>query len=153
MDIDIKDTDKRLEFEVDESYDLHIPADKRRATLKAETVWGAIRGLETFSQLVQARPVTDDDGDVVVNDFDEDEDEEEDYDDFEGLYIPNAPIRIEDSPKYAHRGLMLGRVSLEFRPFFFTLTFKNIHLPQIHLETIFLSKTFFERLTQWLLIR
>lgn len=107
----MEDTNQGLEYEVDESYELDIPVNKRSATLKAKTVWGAIRGLETFSQLIQARPQTDEDGDLVVSDFDEDEDPDDDYDDdeFEGLYIPNAPIKIRDSPKYAHRGLMLGR--------------------------------------------
>jgi hexosaminidase len=121
LDIDIKDTDQKLEFEVDESYELYIPVNKRTATLKAETVWGAIRGLETFSQLVQARPDTDEDNDFVINDFDEDEDEDEDEDDeFEGLYIPNAPIKIQDSPKYAHRGLMLGRLHFNINYCFYT---------------------------------
>lgn len=42
----------------------------------------------------------------------EGDDEEEDADNygFEDLFIPNAPIKIEDYPKYAHRGLMLGKL-------------------------------------------
>ena len=36
----------------DESYSLVVPADGSAATIAAATVYGALRGLETFSQLV-----------------------------------------------------------------------------------------------------
>lgn len=106
----IEDEDQILEHEVDESYVLDIPVGKDTGTLKSKTLWGTLRGLETFSQLVQARPNQNSDGEEDIEDFDQDE--EPDYDNvgFEELYIPNAPIRIEDSPKYAHRGLMLGKL-------------------------------------------
>lgn len=93
---------------MDESYTLDIPIERRTATLKSQTIWGAIRGLETFSQLVQARPELDDEGNELILDYDDTEDESDNG--FEGLYIPEAPIRIIDTPKYAHRGLMLGSV-------------------------------------------
>merc|ERR1712216_812465 len=40
------------QLETDESYSLSIPATGGSASLKAATVYGALRGLETFSQLV-----------------------------------------------------------------------------------------------------
>lgn len=107
--ISVKDKHQRLEFEVDESYVLDIPTNKRTATLKSQTIWGAIRGLETFSQLVQARPELDDEGNELLLDYDDAEEPNYDNTGFDGLYIPEAPIRIEDAPKFAHRGLMLGK--------------------------------------------
>ncbi|KAI9487167.1 MAG: glycoside hydrolase superfamily [Benjaminiella poitrasii] len=120
---------QELEFGVDESYVLDIPVDKRIATLKSKTIWGALHGLETFSQLIQSRPKRHENRKESINDYsdkeeeegeedeeeekeeeedeDEDEEDEEENSGFEGLYIPNTPIHIEDSPKYAHRGLML----------------------------------------------
>ncbi len=41
-----------LALEVDESYELNIPQDSHIATLSAQTVWGALHGLETFAQLI-----------------------------------------------------------------------------------------------------
>ena len=63
----------------DESYKLRVTA--TAATLKARTVWGALRGLETFSQL-------------VAYDFDT------------GSYAV-LPCTIRDAPRYPHRGLMV----------------------------------------------
>ena len=110
LNIIIEDEDQILEHEVDESYVLDIPVGKDAGSLRSKTLWGTLRGLETFSQLVQARRDQNSDEEEDIEDFDQDE--EPDYDNigFEGLYIPNAPIRIEDSPKYAHRGLMLGKL-------------------------------------------
>ncbi|KAK4516496.1 uncharacterized protein ATC70_011468 [Mucor velutinosus] len=107
LNIIIEDEDQILEHQVDESYILDIPVGKGTGTLKSKTLWGTLRGLETFSQLVQARPNLNEDGREEIEDYDPDE--EPDYDNvgFEELYIPNAPIRVEDAPKYTHRGLML----------------------------------------------
>ncbi|KAG0182918.1 hypothetical protein DFQ28_003647 [Apophysomyces sp. BC1034] len=100
--IDISDTTADLDFGVDESYSLDITKDAK-AVLEAETVWGALRGLETFSQLVQSRTEKKEEDE----ESDEDQDEEEEEDGFEGLFIPEVPIHIKDSPVYSHRGLML----------------------------------------------
>lgn len=103
LDIDVKDLTADLVFGVDESYTLDIPSRGGRATLQANTVWGALRGLETFAQLVQASQ----DG-LAIEDFTEEEQMNDAPFDFEGLYIPETPIHIEDAPKFSHRGLMLG---------------------------------------------
>jgi hexosaminidase len=67
----------------DESYSLRVPADGGAATLSANTVWGALHGLETFSQL-------------VLFDFAA-----------QRHAVPHAPWAIADSPRFPHRGLMI----------------------------------------------
>ncbi|XP_030642722.1 beta-hexosaminidase subunit beta isoform X2 [Chanos chanos] len=62
----------------DESYELSV--DQPSAVLKASNVWGALRGLETFSQLV--------------------------YEDDYGVNIINK-TSIVDFPRFAHRGILL----------------------------------------------
>lgn len=74
----VADLSAPLHHGVNESYSLFIPSDGDTANLTAETVWGAMRGLETFSQLVWGNPSR-----VPV-----------------GLYL-------WDSPLFPHRGIML----------------------------------------------
>lgn len=62
----------------DESYQLTV--NEPAAVLKAEKVWGAIRGLETFSQLV--------------------------YEGIYGRYLINKS-EITDFPRFSHRGVLL----------------------------------------------
>jgi hypothetical protein len=50
--VQLAEADTPLGLEMDESYTLTIQAP--RATLTAPSVWGALRGLETFSQLVES---------------------------------------------------------------------------------------------------
>ena len=69
------------QLETDESYKLSVTA--ASATLHAKTVFGALRGLETFSQL-------------VVFDFNTG-----------GYTLPYAPWTITDTPRFPHRGLMI----------------------------------------------
>lgn len=73
-----------LRLGVDESYALEVPSSPEEAiTLSAQTVWGALRGLETFAQLLQ-------------------------YDSHsKRLNINWTPLRIEDSPRFAWRGLLV----------------------------------------------
>eukprot|EP00966_Prymnesium_polylepis_P189040 4379790-Prymnesium_polylepis.3 len=73
--------DSHPQLETDESYTLVIvPAG---ATLSAPTVYGALRGLETFSQLLRFNFSTS------------------------SYYVPGAPWRIADAPRFPHRGLMV----------------------------------------------
>ncbi|KAF7723669.1 hypothetical protein EC973_001760 [Apophysomyces ossiformis] len=50
--LDIKNNHAKLDFGVDESYHLLIPTEGGEAKLEAATWVGALRGLETFSQLI-----------------------------------------------------------------------------------------------------
>lgn len=77
--------DVELQLGVDESYRLDVPQEGA-ATLSANTVWGALRGIETFAQLVQyqAHPTAG-----------------------SGLFIYWTPMTIEDAPRYPWRGVMV----------------------------------------------
>uniref|UniRef100_T1IVE0 Beta-hexosaminidase n=1 Tax=Strigamia maritima TaxID=126957 RepID=T1IVE0_STRMM len=63
-----------------ENYHIDIDESMETAKLDADTVWGALRGLETFSQLV--------------------------YQNDNGHYIINA-TKITDFPRFTYRGLLL----------------------------------------------
>ncbi|ORY04213.1 N-acetylhexosaminidase [Basidiobolus meristosporus CBS 931.73] len=76
-----KNTD--LNIETDESYKLDVPADGSEAVIEAETVYGALRGLESFSQLVHWSS------------------------DVNQHRIPMAPVKIEDKPAFPHRGFLI----------------------------------------------
>ncbi|KAG2224208.1 hypothetical protein INT45_001326 [Circinella minor] len=54
LDIIVDDNKALLDYGIDESYSLEIPQQGGKATLSAPTWVGALRGLETFSQLVEA---------------------------------------------------------------------------------------------------
>jgi hypothetical protein len=69
----------------DESYSIKVVAPS--ATLKANTVWGALYGLETFSQLVR-------------------------YNAASGAHeIVNASLTIQDEPRFPWRGLLVDTVN------------------------------------------
>ncbi|XP_013385149.1 beta-hexosaminidase subunit alpha-like isoform X3 [Lingula anatina] len=65
-------------LDMDEWYQLFVKSDG--AILTARSIWGALRGLETFSQLVYQTP----DGTFTIND-----------------------TKIEDYPRFSHRGLLI----------------------------------------------
>jgi len=78
-----KDNDDYPQIDTDESYQLMVPEDGSAATIHAVTVYGALRGIETFSQM-------------VLYDYDM------------AMYtLPNAAWTITDSPRFPHRGLMI----------------------------------------------
>lgn len=77
IDISVDDLNAELQLNVDESYELSIPADGKAATLHAKTVYGAYHGLETLSQI------------VVYNYTDE------------TYIIKKAPYTIQDAPSYS----------------------------------------------------
>ncbi|KAK8712915.1 hypothetical protein V6N13_148143 [Hibiscus sabdariffa] len=78
LSINITDLAVPLQHGVNETYSLSISEVGEKAYLIAETAWGAMRGLETFSQLVWGDPSA-----IPV-----------------GLYIWDAPL-------FAYRGVML----------------------------------------------
>jgi hexosaminidase len=81
------------QLKTDESYELDIQ-DQADVTVSARTVYGALRAIETLSQL-------------VIFDFDS-----------RSYFIPASPIHIEDSPRYFHRGLLLD-TARHFQPISF----------------------------------
>ncbi|ETE64703.1 Beta-hexosaminidase subunit beta, partial [Ophiophagus hannah] len=70
--------DKFPSITSDEAY--HLQVSKPTSVLKADKVWGALRGLETFSQLL--------------------------YEDDCGSYFVNESV-ISDFPRFAYRGILL----------------------------------------------
>lgn len=80
------------QMNTDESYSLYIP-DSVGGDIKlhAKTIYGALRGLESLSQL-------------IFFDFDT-----------KRYAISETPISIDDQPRYAHRGVLLD-TSRHFEP-------------------------------------
>jgi hexosaminidase len=85
------------QLETDESYTLDIKTDQT-ISLTSTTIYGALRGLETLSQL-------------ILYDFDT-----------QSYYISSTPIHIEDIPRYGHRGILLD-TSRHYQPLSFLETF------------------------------
>ncbi|KAK9761433.1 Glucosamine-6-phosphate isomerase (Glucosamine-6-phosphate deaminase) (GNPDA) (GlcN6P deaminase) [Basidiobolus ranarum] len=83
LSIVVNGTDTKLNLDTDESYSLDVPAQGGQATLKANSVYGALRGLESFSQLIKWTEETNQ------------------------YRIPLAPVSITDKPAFPHRGVMI----------------------------------------------
>jgi hexosaminidase len=84
--VEVGETDESApQLGMDESYTLEVPATASgTATLRANSVWGALRGFESFSQLVEYEPVTNE------------------------YVLRKAPWTIVDEgPRMLHRGLMI----------------------------------------------
>ena len=77
--------DVELQLGVNESYSLRVPRQGGVARLTAATQYGALHGLETFTQLVSLD--VHGDGSTSV--------------------LPYAPWKIDDAPRFTWRGLML----------------------------------------------
>ena len=73
----------KLDLGIDESYNLQIPSDGSDIILSSNTIFGALHGLQTLSQLIRF--------------------------DFDALayWIDAAPVLISDAPKFAWRGVMV----------------------------------------------
>lgn len=76
--ITVSDLAATLSHGVNESYTLTVPSNSASATLTAATPWGAMRGLESFSQLVWGNPAR-----------------------------VAAGLVISDWPMFEHRGILL----------------------------------------------
>jgi hexosaminidase len=79
--VNVKTDDQTLQLGFDETYTLSISSGGD-CSITANTVYGALRGLETFSQVV-------------------------DYDWSGNFFIRNIPFSIIDYPRYSHRGLLV----------------------------------------------
>ncbi|KAI9493830.1 glycoside hydrolase superfamily [Zychaea mexicana] len=118
LQVTVKDPTVDLAFGVDESYVLDVNGVGNKATLQSPTVWGALRGLETFSQLVQARSYDD----MPIQDYSDDEDDIANDTMAADMFIPETPIHIEDAPMFSHRGLMLDTSRNYFPVFHWHIT-------------------------------
>lgn len=99
--IKVDDLTATLQHGVDESYNLTIPtAGTGPAVLSSKTPWGAMRGLETFSQLVWVE------GGGGAHQFQSDSQSHSHRHRQPKLLIP-VGLDIWDSPIFGHRGLML----------------------------------------------
>ncbi|ORY00077.1 hypothetical protein K493DRAFT_406015 [Basidiobolus meristosporus CBS 931.73] len=83
LNIQVSGGNTKLNLDTDESYTLNVPAKGGQATITAKSVYGALRGLESFSQLVSWTEETDQ------------------------FRIPLAPVSITDKPVFPHRGVMI----------------------------------------------
>lgn len=85
LNVTVHSDNDELQLGVDESYTLVVPKAKEssQVTIEATTVYGALRGLETFSQLCSFDYTT------------------------KTVKIYKAPWSIQDKPRFAFRGLLL----------------------------------------------
>lgn len=89
----IVSTNDQLQYGIDESYKLQVPSHEKPdyAQLEAQTVYGALHGLQTFSQLC--------------------------YFNFESssIEVPMVPWTIIDQPRFPYRGLLID-TSRHYQP-------------------------------------
>ncbi|KAL8166224.1 hypothetical protein V2J09_007723 [Rumex salicifolius] len=85
IDVAIYSSNDELQYGVDESYNLSVPSPGKSvyARIEAGTVYGALHGLETFSQLCQFNFKT------------------------RAIEVSLAPWIITDQPRFAYRGLLI----------------------------------------------
>ena len=83
VNVNVADVNVPLQLGVDESYTLAWPADGSAATITANTIYGAMMGLQTLSQAVR-------------------------YDFDAGQFaVQGAPLAVSDKPKFAWRGILI----------------------------------------------
>lgn len=80
--VTVTDPEAKLVHGVDESYTLLVD-EKGIATLSAATVWGALHGIETLSQLVRFSAFP------------------------EKYFMAQLPLEIKDHPRFPHRGVLV----------------------------------------------
>ncbi|EFA79432.1 beta-N-acetylhexosaminidase [Heterostelium album PN500] len=113
LNITIESTSEDLYMGVDESYS--ITATSSELSISAKTIYGAMRGLETFSQLII-------------------------YDQSSKTYsIPNTPIAINDYPRFPWRGFMIDTARHWYPPSFIlhiidTLGYNKFNVLHWHLS-------------------
>lgn len=116
VEVCVTESSESLDSSTDESYTVSIPADGT-ATVSAATIFGAMHGLETLTQLVDVRVGTG------------------------GLRtIPSCPLDISDAPRFEYRGLLIdsGRSECALRLVFTSQSQSNL---------IALPGTFFQLIT------
>ncbi|KAI3908166.1 hypothetical protein MKW98_029467 [Papaver atlanticum] len=101
-----------LQYGIDESYDLYIPSngDSVYAHLQAQTVYGALHGLQTFSQLCQFNFET------------------------KTIEVQQAPWSIADEPRFSYRGLLID-TSRHYLPL---PTIKKVIYPMAYTKLVLL---------------
>ncbi len=93
--ITLASADDTLQEGVDEGYSLTIPAGAANGSLACATVYGCLRGLETFAQAVLRVPAP---GGAP-----------------QSFFIAGVPLAVADAPRFPHRGLLLD-TSRHFLP-------------------------------------
>jgi len=81
----------------DESYELRVVRPPGRSSLSARSVWGVLRGLETFSQMVE-RPAAGGGGNGTASGGGGDSGERR---------LSAVPVSVFDAPRFAYRGLLV----------------------------------------------
>jgi hexosaminidase len=104
IEIHVSSANIRLLHGVDESYDISIQQNSSFATLKAVTVFGIVRGLETLGQLLEFGWTSK-------------EDKEQRF------IIEDIPLSIQDTPSFEYRGLLID-TSRHYLPL--TLIYANL---------------------------
>ena len=79
--VHVQDGDSDLQHGVDESYTLEITATSGSVKIQAKTIWGALHAFTTLQQII----ISDGEGGLLVE----------------------QPVKIQDSPLYPYRGIMI----------------------------------------------
>lgn len=84
---------ENLDLHSDESYSLEIGVDGK-CSIHAATVWGALHGMESFTQLLQRQQQQKSSSVTMSTSSD-------------AVVLNYAPVSISDAPRYTHRGVMI----------------------------------------------